>query len=152
MFALSRMIIRAGVLAALIATVLSVSSALAVQGEWEAIEAHAASTVDWLAELLGRIGDFDPSIGEITLSDLTSPQGWADLGAGLFGSGEQVPGVDSFNEAIDIARLVGDSAEDLTPAEIVHAKRLGLELGTLPLDGSDLAELMGVETLGLGED
>ena len=87
MLALTRMAVRAGVLAALIATVMSVASGLSADGNWETLEAHAEEALDWLRTLWHRLVDIDPSVGEIQLADLVSPSGWIDLGAGLFDGG-----------------------------------------------------------------
>ena len=87
MLALTRMAVRAGVLAALIATVMSVASGLSADGNFETLEAHAEEALDWLRTLWHRLVDIDPSVGEIQLADLASPSGWIDLGAGLFDSG-----------------------------------------------------------------
>lgn len=154
MFALSRMVIRAGVLAALIATVFSVASATAVQGEWESIEAHAETAFDWLTDLLGRLGDFDPSVGDITLADLASPGGWIDLGAGLFGGGEQPAEVDPVGGATDIARLVDVSVEDLTLGELAELRELGIDLDGLSLDDLSLdgLSLDVPDVPGIGND
>lgn len=148
------MVIRAGVLAAVIATVISVASTMAVQGEWESIEAHAETAFDWLADLFGRLGDFDPSVGDITLADLASPSGWIDLGAGLFGGGEQPAEVDPVGGATDIARLVDVSVEDLTLGELVELRELGVDLDGLSLDGLDLdgLDLGGLDVPGIGND
>ena len=103
LFTLTRMAVRAGVLAALIATIMSVASELAVQGEWETVESHAAAALDWLGSLLDRLGGIDPSVGDIRLADLTSPAGWIDLGTGLFGGDVEV----SPTDALDVARSTG---------------------------------------------
>ena len=126
MLALSRMVIRAGVLAALVATVMSVAATVSVHGEFSAIEAHAEDAFAWLADLLGRLGNVDSSIGDITLADLTSPSGWIDLGAGLFGGGEQ-PG------EIDPAGLDQLNAARAVKASIGELPAAGIE--TLGLDG-----------------
>ncbi|MEM9465365.1 MAG: hypothetical protein AAGA90_08315 [Actinomycetota bacterium] len=146
LFALSRMVIRAGVLAALIATVISVASAFAVQGEWDAIESHAETAFDWLADLVGRLGDVDPSVGDITLADLMSPSGWIDLGAGLFGGGEQPAEVDP----VELARLVDGSVVDLSVEELADLRgvtadpaRLGVDLEGIDLGDIDVPALGG---------
>ena len=122
MFALTRMVIRAGVLAALVATVLSVASSLAAEGEWETVEAHAETAFDRLLDLVGRVGDVAPSVGDITLADLASPSGWIDLGAGLFESGEQPAEVDS----VDVARLVEAHGGDPDVSRLADLQGLGL--------------------------
>lgn len=107
MLALTRMAVRAGVLAALVATVLSVASGLAAGGDLQALEAHAEDALDWLRDLWRRFADIDPSVGEIQLADLASPSGWIDLGAGLFGGGEQPVEIDpALIDSVDLARIV----------------------------------------------
>lgn len=135
MLALTRMVIRAGVLAALVATVMSVATAMAAQGEWSAIEAQAEHAFAWLADLLGRLGNIDSSVGDITLADLTSPSGWIDLGAGLFGGGEQ-PGEigPAVLDRLDAAQRAQQSLNDVSLADLAELKALGL---------ADLGDVVG---------
>ena len=158
MFVLSRMVIRAVVLAAAVATVISVAAAFQAQSEWQSLEAHAESAIDWLTDLLGRLGDIDPSVGDITLADLTSPQGWIDLGAGLLGGGEQPAEIDP----VDVARVVDTvepsvRLEDLTLGELAELQALGIDLAGLDLAGLDPAgtdlgglDLARLDVAGLG--
>ncbi len=132
MLALTRMAVRAGVLAALIATIMSVASGLAADGDWEALEAHAESALDWLRDLWRRFADIDPSVGEIQLADLASPSGWIDLGAGLFGGGGPPVEIDpKVLDDVDLARVVdGVPLADLPDLDDLT--------GTLPVDVSSL--------------
>ncbi|MEM9202396.1 MAG: hypothetical protein AAGC53_12070 [Actinomycetota bacterium] len=127
MFALTRMVVRGAVLAALVATIVSVVSAASVDDELEAIEEVAIEAYEWLVELVSRVTNSDASVGDIRLGDLASPQGWADLGAGLFGGEEPTIEVDTtvppdvdvsgLVGAFDIARIVEEVSADGNPAD-----------------------------------
>ena len=110
MFALTRMVIRAGVLAALIATIISVASAMSVDGELEVLEEAAVEAYEWLVELVARLTGSDTSVGDIRLGDLTSSQGWIDLGNGLFAGGDQPAEIES--AVTDAATQAGQDAVD----------------------------------------
>ena len=95
MFVLTRMAIRAGVLVALVATIVSIGGEFVGSDEWDTVQAHAADLLHWLRDLFSRIGRDDPSLGDITLADLASPSGWVDLGQGLFGGAPAVEMIDA---------------------------------------------------------
>jgi hypothetical protein len=108
MFVLTRMAVRVVVFGAFVATVISVVAAFEAPIEVAAIESYAAHAIHWLVDQFDRLADAGPSIGDITLADLTSPQGWIDLGAGLFGGGEQPAEIDPRHGAPSRAPMTAD--------------------------------------------
>ena len=130
MFALTRMVVRAGFLAALVATVMSIATTMAADGDFETLEAHAGDALDWLSDFLARLGNFDPSVGDITLGDLASPSGWVDLGSGLFAGGGQ-PG--------EIDPVIADAVADrIEPGQLIDAAIDRVSIDDLPLDAPPL--------------